>query len=91
MAWNNSILEHQARTASTKQESYPWLYAVGQDYLLRYCGLTVLGSKPAALAVSDGLNLNMPSPLDDNSDNVPESYYYQTRWCYLTLSTTETA
>jgi hypothetical protein len=36
-------------------------------------------------------DLNMPSPLDDNSDNVPESYYYQTRWCYLTLRTTETA
>jgi hypothetical protein len=33
----------------------------------------------------------MPSPVDDNSDKVTESYYYHTWWCHLTLSTPKTA
>jgi hypothetical protein len=36
----------------------------------RICGLTVLGSKPAALTVSDRLKLNMPSSVDDKSDKI---------------------
>jgi glyoxylase-like metal-dependent hydrolase (beta-lactamase superfamily II) len=34
------------------------------------CSLTLLGSKPAALTISDSLKLKMPSPVDDNSDKI---------------------
>jgi glyoxylase-like metal-dependent hydrolase (beta-lactamase superfamily II) len=34
------------------------------------CGLAVLGSRPAALTISDSRKLNMPAPIDDNSDKI---------------------
>ncbi|KAG7353800.1 hydroxyacylglutathione hydrolase [Nitzschia inconspicua] len=34
------------------------------------CGLTILGSKPAALTISDSRRLNMPPPVDANSDKI---------------------